>query len=155
MLPHLLPNYLTTNPRHISSVFPTQMSNPEDNNFGAWAWRFTAKDILPNEGILSGKTIVMKDNISVAGVNCLQGTDAFTGFVPPPIAGATVVTRTLDAGGTIVGKVVCENLSMAGTSFTAATGPVHNPYARGYSVGGSSSGCGALVASCAVDMCIS
>ncbi|KAJ3781227.1 putative amidase [Lentinula aff. detonsa] len=128
------------------------MSNPEDNNFGAWAWRFTAKDILPNEGILSGKTIVMKDNISVAGVNCLQGTDAFTGFVCTPIADATVVTRTLDAGGTIVGKAVCENLSMAGTSFTAATGPVHNPYARGYSAGGSSSGCGALVASCAVDI---
>ncbi|KAJ3720261.1 putative amidase [Lentinula guzmanii] len=128
------------------------LPNPEDINFGAWAWRFTAKDILPNEGILSGKTIVMKNNISVAGVNCLQGTDAFASFVPPPIAGATVVTRTLDAGGTIVGKVVCENLSMAGTSFTAATGPVHNPYARGYSVGGSSSGCGALVASCAVDI---
>ncbi|KAJ3852362.1 amidase [Lentinula lateritia] len=125
---------------------------PEDNKLGAWAWKFTAKDTRPNGGILSGKTVVMKDNISVARVNCLLGTDAMTGFVPT--ADATVVTRTLESGGTILGKAVCENLSMAGTSFTAATGPVHNPYARGYSAGGSSSGCGALVASCAVDMAI-
>ncbi|KAJ3991072.1 hypothetical protein F5050DRAFT_1813006 [Lentinula boryana] len=103
------PTYLERHPS--TDVY---FSNPEDNNLGAWAWRFTAKDILPNEGILSGKTIVMEDNISVTGVNCLQGTDAFTGFVPT--ADATVVTRTLDEGGIIFGKVVCENLSMAGTS---------------------------------------
>ncbi|KAJ3768640.1 amidase-domain-containing protein [Lentinula raphanica] len=125
---------------------------PEDNTLGAWAWKFTAKDTRPNQGILSDKTIAIKDNISVAGVDCLQGTDAFTGFVPT--ADATVVTRVLEAGATIVGKAVCENLCMAGTSFTAATGPVHNPYARGYSAGGSSSGCGALIASGAVDMAI-
>ncbi|KAJ3972701.1 amidase signature enzyme [Lentinula raphanica] len=125
---------------------------PEDNTLGAWAWKFTAKDTRPNQGILSDKTIAIKDNISVAGVDCLQGTDAFTGFVPT--ADATVVTRVLEAGATIAGKAVCENLCMAGTSFTAATGPVHNPYARGYSAGGSSSGCGALVASGAVDMAI-
>jgi amidase len=56
------------------------------------------------------------------------------------------------AGATILGKAVCENFSMTGTSFSAATGPVHNPYAKNYSTGGSSSGCGALVASGAVDM---
>ncbi|KAJ4481057.1 amidase signature enzyme [Lentinula aciculospora] len=123
---------------------------PENNKLGAWAWRFTAKDTLSNKGILSGKTVVMKDNISVAGVNCLLGTEAMSGFVPT--ADATVVTRTLEAGGTILGKAVCENLSMAGTSFTAATGPVHNPHAKGYSAGGSSSGCGSLIASYAVDM---
>jgi amidase len=63
-----------------------------------------------------------------------------------------VVSRILNAGGIITGKAVCENLSRGAVSSTAATGPVHNPYARGYSVGGSSSGTAALVASGATDM---
>jgi amidase len=67
---------------------------------------------------------------------------------------ATIVTRMLEAGCTITGRAVCENLCHSATSHSAATGVVHNPYARGYSTGGSSSGCGALVASGAVDMAI-
>jgi amidase len=39
-------------------------------------------------------------------------------------------------------------------SDTSVTGPVHNPYAHGYSTGGSSSGCGRLLASGKVDMAI-
>ncbi|KAK7440066.1 hypothetical protein VKT23_017315 [Stygiomarasmius scandens] len=111
-----------------------------------------AKDTEPNDGILAGKTIVVKDNISVAQIHSLLGTDAVTDFIPT--SDATVVTRSLLAGATIIGKAVCENFSMTGTSFSAATGPVHNPYARDYSTGGSSSGCGALVASGATDMAI-
>ncbi|KAJ9144266.1 Amidase [Pleurostoma richardsiae] len=65
---------------------------------------------------------------------------------------ATVVTRILDNGGIIAGKAVCENLSRGAVSCTAATGPVDNPYAKGYSAGGSSSGTATLVGSGAVDM---
>jgi amidase len=83
-------------------------------------------------------------------VPCLLGTDSFTDWTP--IVDATVATRILEAGGTIAGKAVCENLSRGAVSVTAATGPVHNPYARGYSAGGSSSGTGALVASGAADL---
>lgn len=64
------------------------------------------------------------------------------------------MTRVLQAGGTVTGVGVCENLCHSGTSHSAATGVVHNPHAYGYSSGGSSSGCGALVASGAVDMAI-
>ena len=55
------------------------------------------------------------------------------------------MTRLLEAGATIEGKAVCENLSLCASSFSAATGPVENPYAHGYACGGSSSGCGHLV----------
>lgn len=111
----------------------------------------------------------MKDNISVAGVDCLLGTSMFEGwvnaehlgspvsetfFVQKPTTDATVVTRILEAGGTLVGKAVCENLSLSPSSFSAATGPVHNPYGRGYSTGGSSSGCGVLVATGEVELCV-
>lgn len=81
---------------------------------------------------------------------CLLGTDTFRDWVPH--TDATVVSRIIDAGGVITGKAVCENLSRGAVSATAATGPVHNPYARGYSVGGSSSGTAALVASGAADL---
>jgi amidase len=86
----------------------------------------------------------------MVGVPCLLGTDTFTGWVPK--TDATVVTRILASGGTISGKAVCENLSRGAVSSTAASGPVDNPYAKGYSAGGSSSGTAALVGSGAVDM---
>ena len=56
-----------------------------------------------------------------------------------------LVSRILDAGGNIVGKTVCENLCYSGASFTAATGPVVNPYNNTRMAGGSSSGSAALV----------
>lgn len=86
----------------------------------------------------------------MAEVPCLLGTASFTGWVPK--MDATVVTRTLDNGGVITGKAVCENLSRGAVSCTAATGPIDNPYAKGYSAGGSSSGTAALVGSGVVDM---
>jgi len=58
---------------------------------------------------------------------------------------AAAATRILDAGGTIVGKAHCEYFCLSGGSHTSASGPVHNPYKIGYSAGGSSSGCAALV----------
>lgn len=65
---------------------------------------------------------------------------------------ATCVTRLLEAGAIIEGKSVCENMCHSATSSSSGTGHVHNPYARGYSSGGSSSGSGALVANGDVDM---
>lgn len=86
----------------------------------------------------------------MAGVPCLLGTETFTGWIPK--TDATVTTRILANGGTITGKAVCENLSRGAVSSSAASGPVDNPYAKGYSAGGSSSGTAALVGSGAVDM---
>jgi len=43
---------------------------------------------------------------------------------------------------------------MEGLSATSVTGPIHNPYAHGYSAGGSSSGCGRLVATGSVDFAV-
>src|SRR6185437_3686910 len=67
---------------------------------------------------------------------------------------ATVVTRLLDAGGEILGKATCEFLSYSSGSHTSLSGPVENPRKRGWSTGGSSSGCAALVAAGEVDIAI-
>ncbi len=121
-----------------------------DNTLGAWAYRCACTSTQPTSDLLKGRTVCLKDNIAMAGVPCLLGTASFTGWVPQ--TDATVVTRVLAAGGTVAGKAVCENLSRGAVSATAATGPVDNPYAAGYSAGGSSSGTAALVASGAVDL---
>ncbi|KZT55933.1 Glutamyl-tRNA amidotransferase subunit A, partial [Calocera cornea HHB12733] len=127
-----------------------RFATPEENENGAWAYKVTIEAQPPIAGPLSGRTICIKDNITVAAIPCQLGTSVFTNWHPP--TDATVVTRVLAAGGTIVGKAVCENFSMSGSSFTAASGPVQNPYAKGWTAGGSSSGCGYLVGSGEVDL---
>lgn len=136
----------------LESTPRTDIHFPEKNNnpLGAWAYRCTCRHTNPSSTQLKDKTLCLKDNIALAGVPCLLGTDTFTGWTP--VTDATIITRILSAGGIIAGKAVCENLSRGAVSNTAASGPVDNPYVRGYSAGGSSSGTAALVASGEVDM---
>jgi amidase len=82
----------------------------------------------------------------------MNGASTLEGYTPD--IDATVVTRILDAGGTIVGKAHCEYFCLSGGSHTNATGPVHNPHKAGHTSGGSSSGCGALVGAGEVEMAI-
>lgn len=80
----------------------------------------------------------------------MNGSSVLEGYIPD--VDATIVTRILDAGGEIVGKAVCENMSFSGSSFTATTGPVRNPHDHTRSAGGSSSGSAALVVAGEYDM---
>ncbi|KAK8844592.1 hypothetical protein IAR55_006439 [Kwoniella newhampshirensis] len=123
-----------------------------ENEWGAWAWKVTVGGEAAGGGggLLKGKTVCLKDNIALKGVPCLLGTDVIQDWIPN--TDATVVTRILEAGGVIKGKGVCENLSLWGVSCSAATGPISNIYAPGYSAGGSSSGTAVLVGRGQVDL---
>jgi amidase len=123
---------------------------PSENRHGAWYVKTSIKG-RPG-GKLAGRRIALKDNICLAGVPMMIGAGLLEGYVPD--VDATVVERILDAGGEITGKAVCEYYCVSGGSHTSATGPVHNPRKRGYSAGGSSSGCAALVAAGEVDMAV-
>ena len=123
---------------------------PEQNPLNAWYWRCEIHGAP--EGPLTGKTFAIKDNVAVAGIPMMNGTKLLEGFAAN--IDATVVMRLLDAGGTILGKSVCESLCFSGGSHTSDNGAVRNPHDRSRSTGGSSSGSGALVASSAVDMAI-
>ncbi|AOY91823.1 amidase [Cupriavidus sp. USMAA2-4] len=123
---------------------------PQENPLNAWYVKTEVKGAPA--GPLAGRAVVLKDNISLAGVPMMNGASTLEGHVPS--MDATVVTRILDAGGTIAGKAHCEYFCLSGGSHTNATGPVHNPHRHGYIAGGSSSGCGALVGSGEVDMAI-
>ena len=122
----------------------------DENPLGAWYYKTSIAGSL--EGPLAGRTVVVKDNICVAGVPLMSGSVLLEGFVPE--RDATVIERVLAAGGSIVGKAVCESLSYSGGSHTSDTGPVRNPYDHSRSSGGSSSGCAALLASGEVDLAI-
>ena len=129
---------------------PGRRPMPEENTHNAWYVKTTIEG-APS-GKLKGKRVALKDNVCVAGVPMMNGASTMEGYVPD--VDATVVTRVLDAGGTIVGKAVCEYFCFSGGSHTSASGPVHNPHRRGYSAGGSSSGSAALVGLGEVELAI-
>jgi amidase len=121
-----------------------------ENPLGAWSVKTAIRGAA--RGKLAGRRVVIKDNLLLAGVPLLNGTPILEGYVPS--VDATVVTRVLDAGGEIVGKAVCEAYCFSGGSHTSWPGPVRNPRDPRRSAGGSSSGCGALVAAGEVDLAI-
>ena len=83
----------------------------------------------------------------------MNGSTVLEGYIPE--IDATIVTRILNAGGTIAGKAHCEFFCLSGGSHTGAKKTVHNPRRLAYSAGGStSSGSAALVAAGEVEMAI-
>ncbi|OTA94255.1 hypothetical protein M434DRAFT_271882 [Hypoxylon sp. CO27-5] len=129
-------------------TLPSSYENP----LNAWSHRthIKASNITETTGLLAGKTIAVKDNTSIAGVPMTCGTQPFhlSNDVPAPIpvVDAPIVSRLLEAGAVITGTSTCENYCMSAMSCTSATGPVDNPWLRGYSAGGSSSGSATLIA---------
>ncbi|MGE0385945.1 MAG: amidase family protein [Gammaproteobacteria bacterium] len=121
-----------------------------DNPLGAWYRRCAIR--THERGPLAGRTVAVKDSIAVGGVPLANGSAFLEGYVPD--FDATVVTRVLEAGGTIAGKAVCEPMCMSSFGNGAHTGPVRNPHDPAHAPGGSSSGCAALVGARAVDMAI-
>ena len=122
----------------------------DQNTLNAWAVKSEVRGAA--HGPLSGKRVVLKDNVCLAGVPMMNGASSLEGYVPD--IDATLVTRILDAGGTIAGKAHCEYFCLSGGSHTSAAGPVHNPYRYGYAAGGSSSGSAALVGAGEIEMAI-
>jgi amidase len=121
-----------------------------DDPLHAWYVKMSVEGA--SDGPLAGRGVVLKDTICLAGAPMMVGASTLEGYIAD--VDATVVTRILDAGGEILGKAHCEYFCFSSGSHTNATGPTHNPYRHGYSSGGSSSGCAALVGSGAVEMAI-
>ena len=129
---------------------PGYQPGGEENQYNAWYVKTEVKGA--SQGKLQGKTVVLKDNVMLAGVPMMNGSSLLEGYVPD--IDATIVTRLLDAGTTIVGKAQCTDFCMSGSSHSNAKGPIHNPHKMGYSAGGSSAGSAVLVAAGEVDFAI-
>src|SRR5919206_527946 len=130
---------------------PAQPVLPGGDPYNAWLWRLPAAESSA-DGVLSGRRLVVKDCIAVAGVPMTLGGSLLKDYVSP--IDATAVARARgggapgggEAGATVVGTAVCEDLCWSGSSFTSVTGAVRNPYDTERSSGGSTSGCAVLVA---------
>jgi amidase len=105
------------------------------------------------EGILKGKTVALKDHIAVAGIPLTFGSHFMDGYIPD--FDATIVTRLLDHGATITGKLNMHDFASGGGLVGVGDfGRTPNPHNPDYVSGGSSSGSGAAVAGGYVDISI-
>lgn len=124
--------------------------DPATNPHNGWSWRCDIRGA--DAGPMIGTTVAVKESVCVAGIPMSNGTSLLDGHVPA--IDATVVTRLLDAGASIVGRATSEGLGLSSGSNTAVTGAVTNPRRDGYSVGGSSSGCAVVVAAGGCDLAV-
>ena len=123
---------------------PGYRPSSEEDPLNAWMWKCRIEGAA--EGLLAGKSVSYKDHIAVAGIPMSLGSFALESFIPD--FDATVVTRVLKEGGTIIGKNVMNGLS-GGFGIGGAIGDYGrplNPHNHDHVTGASSSGSAAAVA---------
>jgi len=97
-----------------------------------------------HDGLLAGVPVAVKEEYAVTGtVTTLGG----LGNSTPETADSEVIRRLRAAGAIIVGKTTMPEFGQFPFTESAATGVTRNPYNPGRSVGGSSGGSAAAVAS--------
>lgn len=145
-----LPNYVDPRLAPVPTTGGRDYRKPTTNSYNAWSHQADLVADEPLSNLLQGRTLAIKDNMSVAGLPYTCG--MFPQFVSKrkeyPISqiDATVVRRILEAGGRVLGTSTCENYSLTPMSYTSASGPVHNPWLRDHNTGGSTSGGACLLA---------
>ncbi|MFC9438226.1 amidase [Nocardia sp. NPDC057030] len=105
------------------------------------------RPLLPAErtGPLYGVPTFMKDNADIAGMPTTHGAQAFQ--AKPARAHGAYTRQFLGAGMTVLGKSTLPEFGFNATTEPPFARPTRNPWHTGYSVGGSSGGSAALVAS--------
>ena len=99
------------------------------------------------DGPLSGLTFVAKDLFDVAGYPTGGGNHDWASWRPVPDRHAWAVQTLLDAGATLVGKTITDEVSLGILGENAFDGTPLNPSAPDRVPGGSSSGSASAVAS--------
>jgi len=127
--------------------------SPEGDPLNALVRRCSVRArVTIGDGLLAGRTLVVKDVIAVAGVPLTGGSRALEGYVPAH--DSTVVRRALDAGAEIVGIANMDELGASSSGCTSVHGPTRNPFDRTRSAGGSSGGSAAALSYPWVDLAL-
>jgi amidase len=105
-------------------------------------------------GALTGLSFAVKDLIDVAGVPTGGGNPDWPGYAGRPERHAWVVQTLLDAGASVVGKTVTDEVSLGILGENAFDGTPLNPAAPDRVPGGSSSGSASAVAGGACDFAL-
>jgi amidase len=105
-------------------------------------------------GPLVGLQFAAKDVYAIAGVRACYGSPAWLRTHEPATHTASVVRRLLDAGATLAGLVLTDELALSLTGENAHYGTPPNPRAPDRVPGGSSCGSAAAVATRAVDFAL-
>lgn len=100
-----------------------------------------ASETLP---MVHGIPVAIKDVLCVKGVPTTAGSKILEGFRPP--YSATSVSRLVEAGIVILGKVNTDEFAMGSSTENSAYGVSHNPWNLDRVPGGSSGGAAAAVA---------
>ncbi len=129
---------------------PGYRPSADEDPLNAWTWKCRIEGEA--SGLLAGKTVSYKDHVAVAGMPMSIGAFALEGFVPD--FDATIVTRVLAAGGTVVGKNVMNGLAggFGAGGGIGDYGRTLNPHDHEYVTGGSSAGSAAAVTAGEVDI---
>lgn len=108
--------------------------------------------VIDENAKLFGIPIILKDNISTAGIRTTASSRILDNYVP--IYNAHIVDKLKQAGAICIGKGSMDELGMGGTNKNAYTGKVNNPWDTKRISGGSSGGSAVLVASGIVPLAI-
>jgi amidase len=105
-------------------------------------------------GPLAGLTFAVKDLFAVAGHRATCGNPDWARAHPPAEADAAAVKACLDAGATLTGRTVMDELAYSVSGSNPHYGTPTNPDAPGRLTGGSSGGSAAAVAGGLVDFAL-
>ena len=130
------------------------MISSVNDNVGAFCVHDTVFIEGAPSGPLAGLRFAAKDIFDVAGRTACCGNPDWLATHPPATSTAPVVQRLLDAGATLVGMTVTEELVMGLTGENPFYGAPINVAAPGRVCGGSSSGSAAAVRASLVDFAL-
>jgi len=92
---------------------------------------------------LSGLIVAIKDNICYEGHAVTASSSILKGF--KSVYSATVVSRLIEHGAIIIGRLNCDEFAMGSSNEKSTYGPVKNPFDNNKVPGGSSGGSAAAV----------
>ncbi|HME48934.1 amidase [Mycobacterium sp.] len=132
-----------------AAIARTEAVNPALNGLAHEAFdRARRRAAGHQRGFFAGVPTFIKDNVDVAGMPTMQGTDAWT---PRPARAHGDWARTFLATGLVpVGKTQMSEFGFSGAAEHPRIGPVRNPWNPDHTAGASSSGSAAFVAAGAV-----